>query len=792
MNKLKTFWPFLLIAFVVAVFFFPVFKGQIPFPGDILVGDNPYKTESYLGYAPGGYPNKAQGPDVTKEIYPWRYFSIGELKKGILPFWNPHNFSGNPQLANFQTAVFYPFNVFYLLLPFNYGWSLLIMLQPLLAGFFMYLFLKKGIGLKNFPSVVGGISFAFSSYMVVWMEYANIGSTLLWFPLILLFIKNYFKKESALNFLGIVISFCLSFLAGYIQGVFYIFVISFFYYSFLVFTTKGAFQNHKKNLLFLLSLVLPFLITAFQILPTLQLFSQSTRGAYSLLQIEKNLAPIFYWITAFFPDFFGNPATRNYWLDGTYIERVMYPGAVVLFFAFYALFNKIKIQEKGFFIGASLVSLIIATNIPLVKYFYLIPIPVISTTVATREFSVLIFSLIVLGAIGLNHFLNEKEFKKIFAFAYFLGFVFVWAITFLLPKISQDLALNLKVSQHNLIVPTVLLILIILAVFLKRINKNITFILILGILCFDLLFFFNKITPFSSQKLIYPQTPVTSFLQQNAGIYRYWGYGSAYISANYQTVDKTYSPEGNDPLHISSYGELLASSTNGKLPQVLPRPDANVAPGYGSSDLKDNFYRQRVLNLLGIKYVLNQDYSLSSDLRPDESTFPKNSYSLIWQKAPWQIYENKEVLPRFFLSNNYKVGKRSEILDLIYSKDIDLGKTILLEEKPEIEIGKDVKGEVKLLSYDSNKLKFSVTTNGNSLFFISDNYYPEWEASIDEVKTKVQRADYSFRAVAVPAGEHTLVFSYNPVAFIKGLIVSGVGLVLLLSILLVRFYEKKK
>ncbi len=297
---------------------------------------------------------------------------------------------------------------------------------------------------------------------------------------------------------------------------------------------------------------------------------------------------------------------------------------------------------------------------------------------------------------------------------------------------------------------------------------------------------------FSSQKLIYPQTPVTSFLQQNAGIYRYWGYGSAYISANYQTVDKTYSPEGNDPLHISSYGELLASSTNGKLPQVLPRPDANVAPGYGSSDLKDNFYRQRVLNLLGIKYVLNQDYSLSSDLRPDESTFPKNSYSLIWQKAPWQIYENKEVLPRFFLSNNYKVGKRSEILDLIYSKDIDLGKTILLEEKPEIEIGKDVKGEVKLLSYDSNKLKFSVTTNGNSLFFISDNYYPEWEASIDEVKTKVQRADYSFRAVAVPAGEHTLVFSYNPVAFIKGLIVSGVGLVLLLSILLVRFYEKKK
>lgn len=349
MNKLKIFWPYFLILFIVFVFFLPVLKGQLPFPGDILINDNPYKTESYLGYAPGGYPNKAQGPDVTREIYPWRYFSIGELKKGILPFWNPHNFSGNPQLANFQTAVLYPFNLLYLLLPFNYSWTLIIMLQPLLAGIFMYLFLKKGVNLKDFPAVIGGISFAFSSYMVVWMEYGNIGNTLLWLPLVLLFIKNYYKKESISNFLGIVVSLCFSLLAGYIQGVFYIFVLSFFYYNFLVFTTKGAFQNHRKNLLFLFSLALPFLITAFQIFPTLQLFSQSTRGAYSLLQIEKNLAPIFYWITVFFPDFFGNPATRNYWLDGTYIERVMYPGAVILFFAFYALVNKIKIQEKGFF-----------------------------------------------------------------------------------------------------------------------------------------------------------------------------------------------------------------------------------------------------------------------------------------------------------------------------------------------------------------------------------------------------------------------------------------------------------
>ncbi|MCL4386694.1 MAG: hypothetical protein M1326_10365, partial [Cyanobacteria bacterium] len=144
MNKIKKFLPLILIGFIVLLFFFPIFKGNIPFPGDLLVNSNPFNTQSFLGYNPGSYPNKAQGPDVITEIYPWRYFSIEQLKQGNIPFWNPHNFSGNPQMANFQTGLFYPINILYLILPFNLSWTLIIMLQPFLAGLFMYLFLKKG------------------------------------------------------------------------------------------------------------------------------------------------------------------------------------------------------------------------------------------------------------------------------------------------------------------------------------------------------------------------------------------------------------------------------------------------------------------------------------------------------------------------------------------------------------------------------------------------------------------------------------------------------------------------
>ncbi len=105
----------LFIIVVTSLFFYPVLKGHIPFPGDLLVGEYaPYNAYSYLGYNPGGVPNKAQGIDVLRQLYPWKYFTIESFKSLQIPFWTPYNFSGNPLMANFQSGVFYPLNVIFL------------------------------------------------------------------------------------------------------------------------------------------------------------------------------------------------------------------------------------------------------------------------------------------------------------------------------------------------------------------------------------------------------------------------------------------------------------------------------------------------------------------------------------------------------------------------------------------------------------------------------------------------------------------------------------------------------
>lgn len=777
--------PYFIIFAIVLFFFAPVFKGFIPFPGDLLINQNPYKTESFLGYAPSGFPNKAQGPDVINQIYPWRYFSINELKQGSIPFWNPYNFSGNLQMANFQTAIFYPFNFLYFIFQFNTAWTLIIMLQPFLAAVFMYLFLLKALSLKKFASFIGGVIFAFSSYMVVWLEYGNIGNTLLWLPLSLLLTKQFFKKQTASNFLGLTSVLSISILAGYIQGSFYIYLFCFLYFFYLLFKDKNF--NLKKIAAFFSALMLPFFITAFQLFPTFKLFLNSTRSSYSLEQVSNLLAPPYYWVTIMFPDFFGNPATRNYWFNGTYIERVMYFSTAALFFGLLGIV-KGKSSEKKFFLGISIISLVVATNFTLIKYFYLIPIPIISTTVPTRGLSIFIFSSIVLAAIGIDYWASEVKIKSKLPLFFIAFYLFTATLTVVLFKINLISQANFNVTARNLILPTSLALLTVAVFYLRKKFKKISFILLTIVVIFDLFYFFNKITPFSPASFTYPKTPVISFLKENAGINRFWGYGSAYIASNFQSVDNTYSPEGNDPLHISSYGELLASSKNGQVPKALPRPDANIAPGYGKTDLRENFYRQKILNLLGVKYVLHQSAQIS-----DLETFPKDKYQLVWQDKSWQVYENKQALPRFFMANDYVLATdREKELSLIYDKNVDLSKTLILEEKPKIKIDKNSTGAIKLISYKSNEVRFKVESLGNNLLFLSDNYYPGWHAKIDGKAAFLQKADYTFRAVAVPNGVHEVVFVFIDDEFNKGLVISSVGVIgLLFGLVLLKKYEKK-
>src|SRR4030043_1388774 len=140
--------PFIeiIVIFLVCILiFFKIFlKGQYPIPADLLVSFYfPYYSGGWDGYDPWTTHKEMLSADSIRQIYLWKEFAFDQFKKAQFPLWNPYTFSGQPLLANFQSSVYYPFNLFYLITKPDNAWILLIVIQPLFAGIFMYLAIRS-------------------------------------------------------------------------------------------------------------------------------------------------------------------------------------------------------------------------------------------------------------------------------------------------------------------------------------------------------------------------------------------------------------------------------------------------------------------------------------------------------------------------------------------------------------------------------------------------------------------------------------------------------------------------
>jgi hypothetical protein len=67
----------------------------------------------------------------------------------------------------------------------------------------------------------------------------------------------------------------------------------------------------------------------------------------------------------------------------------------------------------------------------------------------------------------------------------------------------------------------------------------------------------------------------------------------------------------------------------------------------------------------------------------------------------------------------------------------------------------------------------------DGFLLLADMYYPGWTARVDGRATPIYRANVSTRAIALPKGQHTVHFAYEPSAFFRGLKISLTALILL-------------
>lgn len=772
---MQKYLPLALLVIVVLFFFKSFFlQGKLPIPADTIIGlYHPFR-DLYAKDYPRGIPFKNfLITDPVRQQYPWRELAVSLEKRLELPLWNPYSFSGTPLLANHQTASFYPLNVLFFLFPFSFVWNLLILLQPLTAVIFFYTYFDN-LKMNKWASILGAIAFSFSGSFVAWMEWGTMLHVTLWMPLILLSIDKIFfyfqdqnssklqfkNKQSLLShkfeskkFLGwsllFVFSLVASFFAGHLQIFFYVFIISLVYF----FARWIQFRKNIKLLfIFIIYYSLFTIFTSVQWLPTLQAILLSAREIDTLSWHSPGwFLPWQNLIQFVAPDFFGNPATLNYWGVLNYGEFVGYVGIVPLVFAIFALF--FRRDKKTLFFGTMFfLSLIFSLPTFFAKIPFILKIPFVDTAQTSRLLFIIDFSLVSLFVLGFDYFLSSKRKREILYSLGFVLFVFIclWAFIFLSNNFGVLIfQQNLSVAKRNLIFPTMVFAITLLLLFFwsmpKKFNRKITLLLccaLLLLVCVDLIRFFWKFTPFTNKEYLFPNTKAIEFLQKNAGYFRIMSVDSRILPPNFSVIYRLQSIDGYDPLYLLRYGEFIAVSERGK-------PD--ISPPFGFNRIiTPHNYESKIIDLLGVKYVLSLSDLDSPKLRK------------VFQEGQTQVYENKEVLPRtFFVERVQVANNKQEAIKIISNKDFELRKTAIIEEETGDKVTAPLRqniGETEIISYSENTVVIKTENSEEGFLVLTDSFYPTWHAKVDGTPTKIYRTDYNFRGIIVPKGKHIVEF----------------------------------
>ena len=209
-------------------------------------------------------------------------------------------------------------------------------------------------------------------------------------------------------------------------------------------------------------------------------------------------------------------------------------------------------------------------------------------------------------------------------------------------------------------------------------------------------------------------------------------------------------------------------------------------------------YNSKLFDLLNIKYLLAVKYDVNGARSPEgeaKSIFQDPKFKLVFEDKSVQIYENRDVLPRAFLVHEVVVKKTDQdIIDQILDPRFDLNRVAVLEEDVDLTKAKfdSEKDEVAYLSYGQNSSVIKTNSEAEGILFVSDSFYPGWQVTVDGQVNKIYRANYNFRAVIIPPGEHQVVFQYKPRSFKIGVYLSGTTLILLIFSGLIVVYRRKR
>jgi heme/copper-type cytochrome/quinol oxidase subunit 4 len=533
--------------------------------------------------------------------------------------------------------------------------------------------------------------------------------------------------------------------------------------------------------------VIAALVSAVQLLPTAEYLLQSQRVS----EVGYAAATTYsFWpwrfLTLLNPNFFGNPGDGTFWGYGNYWEDAVYVGLLPLFLAVSTLPLMKKIsnaKEKGgralviFLWSVILVAFVLALgkNLPVFPFLYRY-VPTFNMFQAPSRMLVWVeISLAILAGIGAAHWnkpvgksLASLKRYMVGALAIALGAASAW---FLLKELNTTLIVSVAVIGFMAFICCLLSLVMPSGsdeIQLRRWQwAVIVFIgLDLGITGWRLAPTINasfyqavnsQIQTAATDSRMYLDAQDEYALKyqrffrfDNFNPLEDWSNLRQIMLPNLNLLGDTYSANNFDPLLPNRYAQWMEQVDSAGQDQKIAWLQLM---GVGAWEQMD------------IQSVTGVDITLI----PDASRFH-------WSSCVIEVSDDADAL-RKVQSLIDSATDETPVSTIVIEKN-GAGTATPCNAKSDYTVDQ--------VSDTSNKLSLTLTTGQNGWLMISDSWYPGWTASIDETLTTVEKADYAFRAVYVPAGKHEIVFSYRPASFYIGAGVSITALAVLLLFVLSR------
>lgn len=741
------------------------------------------------------------GGDFNSFYYPLYRFAGEQIAAGHFPLWNPYLWGGMPFAADQQTGLFSPFNLLAFLLarPFAYGtleW--LAIIQVWLASVLAYAFCRD-LGARRAAALVGGVTFAYSGFIISHLGHYPMVAVAPWLPASLLLLRRALLRRSLGWTLALAGALLLALLAGHQQIFLYLLTATGLYWLFLVWTTSpeptwparpgrvarwlgGRFAGHWliAGVQLALALGVAAGLAAPALLPSLQLAARSIRAGISFSESTAfSLRPL-HLVTLLIPNAFGSKPANFIGAVDFSGEVWGYAGVIALGLAACAYVRAAgpARREALFFGGLALLALVVALGpaTPLQGWFYAF-VPGYSRVRASGRLLLIVdFAIATLAALGLENLLRllaaqADETRALLgrALRWLGGVLALGAIILALGYgallFTSDPSAPLAQFLDSAIWTLALLALaggVLWLLARGQLPAHRAAPLIAALVVLDLFAATAPVPPTNAD-------PLTDFRHDDAralilatrpdGLFR---------------IDQTKLGEGWQPSWAATVGLESVSGTYDPL---------GLAAYYRFWDATRQRYDSPRYDLLNIRYTL---------MLPDVAPTGDAKFRKIGDGKGYTIYENTTALPRAFLVGQSRaVATADEAWAAITATGFDPRAVAYLGAPldgaaaiPLLDVGAP-QGGATVARPNPDELIATVESDREAILVFSEIAYPGWRATLDGRAIPLFTADYTFRAVLVPAGRHEVRLVFAPPVWQLGWQIAGATAALVAVLLIV-------